>query len=119
MGIETKPVQELQDEQSPLEALFGKISERNRRHTGYPDNTVFKVFVGCMYDDDSRLEWERLLTKSFHCQNVLEKPGDLAIVTLNGTFDKVGAYHVAARYAIIPPEVKSEVSPKATTDSPC
>ena len=45
------------------------------------------------------------LTKSFRCQNYLKNPGDLAVLDMQGTFDKEGFYHVVSRYAIIPESV--------------
>lgn len=101
MGIESREAQSLKDEESPVESLFGNLKKRAAEPI-YPKETVFRVFTGCLNDEDAKLEYEALLTKSFHCQNNLKNPGDLALLTLNGTFDKMGMYHVACRYAIIP-----------------
>lgn len=102
MGVETNEVRDLQEKyDDPVEALFNSL-KRKGMPVPYPKETVFRVFVGCLNDCDDRIEYEQLLTQSFRCQNVLKKPGDLAIVKLDGTFDKDGAYHVAARYAVIP-----------------
>jgi len=35
----------------------------------------------------------------------LKDPGDLAVLDMQGTFDKEGFYHVVSRYAIIPENV--------------
>lgn len=101
MGIENNDVKKLENEDSPIEALFGKF-KKEKNIGPYPPETVFRVFTGCLSDEAVKLEYEHLLTKSFRCQNYLKEPGDLALVTLNGTFDKNGDYHVACRYAIIP-----------------
>ena len=102
MGIESKEVKTLLNEDDPVETLFGQIRDRFKTELPYPPETVFRVFVGCLNDIPSRMEYEALLTKSFHCQNNLENPGDLALLTIQGSFDKEGCYHVVARYAIIP-----------------
>lgn len=101
MGIENTDVKKLANDDDPFEPLFGKF-KKDKNIGPYPPETVFRVFTGCLSDDADRLEYEQLLTKSFRCQNLLKEPGDLALVTLNGTFDKNGHYHVACRYAIIP-----------------
>lgn len=62
-------------------------------------------FWGCLNDEATRLEYESILTKSFRCQNYLKNPGDLAVLDMQGTFDKEGFYHVVSRYAIIPESV--------------
>lgn len=103
MGIETKEVNELLDGDSEIEALFGNSAKRSRRdRLPYPEKTVFKMFVGCLNDEADKLEFEQLLTKSFQCQNELIESGDLAMLTLDGTFDKEGCYHVVSRYAYLP-----------------
>lgn len=103
MGIETKEVTELLDAEEPVEALFGKSKKRTRRSKlPYPEKTVFRMFVGCLNDEADKLEFEQLLTKSFQCQNELVESGDLAMLTLDGTFDKEGCYHVVSRYAYLP-----------------
>ena len=101
MGIESKEIKELHEDEGPLESLFGNL-KKGRPEPIYPAETVFRVFAGCVNNPEEREEYEHLLTKSFQCQNVLKNPGDLAILTLDGTFDKTGKYHVACRYAIIP-----------------
>lgn len=101
MGIESREAQSLKEEESPVEAMFGNLRKREIE-LPYPKETVFRVFTGCLNNEADRLEYEALLTKSFQCQNILKNPGDLALLTLNGTFDKMGMYHVACRYAIIP-----------------
>ena len=109
MGIETKDVRELLDEEGPEEVLFGRKS--SKKLLPYPEGTVFRVFIGCLNNDEDRLEYEQLLTKSYQCQNILEKQGDLAIITIQGTFDKEGCYHVVARYAFLA-EVKNTTKTK-------
>lgn len=104
MGIETKAVMELADSMGEDEAFFGR--GRKRKNLPYPEETEFRFFVGCLNDDGDRLTYEALLTKSFRCQNDLKKPGDLAVLDMQGTFDKEGAYHVVSRYAIIPEKQK-------------
>lgn len=101
MGIESREPQALQNEFGEEEATFGNLGRKKWKGI-YPENTVFRVFTGCLNIPEEREEYERLLTKSFRCQNVLKNPGDLALLTLNGTFDKGGDYHVACRYAILP-----------------
>lgn len=101
MGIENNDVKKLENDDNPIETLFGRF-KKDKSIGPYPPETVFRVFTGCLTDTGDKTEYENLLTKSFRCQNVLKDPGDLAIVTLNGTFDKNGNYHVACRYAIIP-----------------
>ena len=101
MGIETRVVQELFDADSGDEALLGsRYGKRNL--LPYPKETEFRFFIGCLNDETSRLQYEALLTQSYRCQNVLKKPGDLAVLDMQGTFDKEGCYHVVSRYAIIP-----------------
>lgn len=105
MGIETDAVRELQDRDDPIEALFGRM-RRAKAKLPYPEGTVFKFFVGCLNDDETRERYEDLLTRSYRCQNDLKKPGDLAVLDINGTFDKDGCYHVVSRYAILPEGAK-------------
>lgn len=87
MGIETKAVNDLLNEEDGIEPLFGQ-RRKNKRALPYPEETEFRFFLGCLNDEASRLEYESILTKSFRCQNVLE-----------------GFYHVVSRYAIIPENV--------------
>ena len=94
MGIESEGIKEESNE-----PLFGKSK---KKRLPYPEETQFKFFVGCLDDEADRLEYEQLLTKSFLCQNELKKPGDLAVLDMNSSFDKQGHYHVVSRYAIIP-----------------
>ena len=118
MGVESKEVRELFDEESPIEALLGRSGNTKKRNLPYPEGTVFKIFVGCLHDDAKRAEYEHLLTTSYNCQNILEKPGDLALITIDGTFDKDGCYQVVARYAIYlgKPEEQEAIN-KTTTDA--
>ena len=104
MGIETKAVNDLLNEEDGIEPLFGQ-RRKNKRALPYPEETEFRFFLGCLNDEASRLEYESILTKSFRCQNVLKDPGDLAVLDMQGTFDKEGFYHVVSRYAIIPENV--------------
>ena len=106
MGIESKEIQQLADDSDDAEALFGS----RRRNNGklYPDETVFRVFVGCMEDASDKLMYESLLTKSFQTNNDLRRPGDLALLEVQGTFDRDGCYRVYARYAIIPEVVEDK-----------
>ena len=101
MGIENDDVKKLAVDDDPFEPLFGRF-KKDKDLGPYPPETVFRVFTGCLSDELAKIEYEHLLTKSYRCQNVLKAPGDLALITLNGTFDKNGQYHVACRYAIIP-----------------
>lgn len=101
MGIESGDIKKIENEDDPFEPLFGRF-KKDKNIGPYPPETVFRVFTGCLNDEADKLEYEDLLTKSFRCQNYLKNPGDLAMITLNGTFDKGGQYHVACRYAIIP-----------------
>jgi hypothetical protein len=101
MGIESREVNDLANDSEPVEAFLG--GRRNRKKDlPYPEETEFRVFIGCLDDDSTRERYEALLTQSFRCQNTLENPGDLAVLTIQGTFDKEGCYHVVARYAILP-----------------
>ena len=104
MGIETKAVNDLLNEEDGIEPLFGQ-RRKNKRALPYPEETEFRFFLGCLNDEASRLEYESILTKSFRCQNVLKDPCDLAVLDMQGTFDKEGFYHVVSRYAIIPENV--------------
>lgn len=99
MGYESKEAIDMsKNDEGEGEALLGRFKPK----MPYPKQTEFKVFVGCLDDIVSRLEYENLLTKSYQCQNNLKKPGDLAMLTLQSTFDKEGRFHVVARYAILP-----------------
>ncbi|NME53145.1 hypothetical protein [Desulfovibrio piger] len=80
MGIETKAVRDLMNEEDGVEPLLGQ-RRRDKRSLPYPEETEFR------------------------CQNYLKNPGDLAVLDMQGTFDKEGFYHVVSRYAIIPESV--------------
>ena len=99
MGIESQNIQEFSN--GPAEALLGSFS-KSRNPLIYPKETEFRIFVGCLNDEVKRLEYEQLLTRSFRCQNELTKPGDLALLNMEHTFDKDGCFHIVARYAILP-----------------
>ena len=101
MGIETKAVRDRMNEEDGVEPLLGQ-RRRDKRSLPYPEETEFRFFLGCLNDEATRLEYESILTKSFRCQNYLKNPGDLAVLDMQGTFDKEGFYHVVSRYAIIP-----------------
>lgn len=105
MGIETKAITEMLDEEGGSEALLGG-RRKTRSNLPYPPETEFRFFVGCLNDEGDRLLYESLLTKSYRCQNNLKSPGDLAVLDMQGTFDKEGCYHVVSRYAILPEKVK-------------
>ena len=99
MGIESTDVQKLLNEDDAPEALLGS---RSKKSLPFPENTEFRVFIGCLDDPGMRAEYEALLTKSYRCQSRLKNPGDLAMITLQGSFDKEGCYHVVSRYAVLP-----------------
>jgi len=101
MGYETKDVNDLLNSDSPVETLPGSFGKQGNSAL-LPKDAVFRVFIGCLNDDNMRLFYEELLTKSYKCQGVLKNPGDLALITMQNTFDKEGCFHVVARYAIIP-----------------
>ena len=100
MGIESEGIKEESNE-----PLLGKSK---KKFLPYPENTKFKFFVGCLDNEEDRLAYEDLLTKSFVCQNVLKNPGDLAVLDISSQFDKQGRYHVVSRYAILPEKEKDE-----------
>ena len=99
MGIETKAVRDLMNEEDGVEPLLGQ-RRRDKRSLPYPEETEFRFFLGIAVLSD-----KSFLTKSFRCQNYLKNPGDLAVLDMQGTFDKEGFYHVVSRYAIIPESV--------------
>ena len=84
MGIETKAVRDLMNEEDGVEPLLGR-RRRDKRSLPYPEETEFRFFLGCLNDEATRLEYESILTKSFRCQNYLKNPGDLAVLDMQGT----------------------------------
>ena len=71
MGIETKAVKDLMNEEDGVEPLLGQ-RRRDKRSLPYPEETEFRFFLGCLNDEATRLEYESILTKSFRCQNYLK-----------------------------------------------
>ncbi len=49
-------------------------------------------------DPNDLLMLETVMTKSLHCQDNLENPGDIRVISEAGTFDKEGDYHVVVKY---------------------
>ena len=113
MGIETKEAKQLANEIGQEEAILGAYPKKANAYLPFPLEAEFRVFVGCLDDEGDRAVYEGLLTKSYRCQDRLKNPGDLSIVTLQGTFDKEGCFHVFARYAILPDNLDK---PKAHQD---
>lgn len=100
MGIESKDTKDFVDD-DPVASLFAQFKKK-APDLPFPKEVEFKVFVGNMSDPADKLEYENLLTQSYRCQSYLVKPGDLVVTSIEGTFDKIGDYHVIARYIIMP-----------------
>lgn len=80
-------------------SIFGKKPEPEEL---FPKNSVFRIFTGCVNDDDNRAMVEHLFTQSYRCQGYLKKPGDLTILDYTGTFNKNGEYCMYVRYVEMP-----------------
>lgn len=57
-----------------------------------------RVFTGSMCAPDDRHMIEDILTRGVRSQNLLEKPGDVMILSENSTFDKAGTFFMAVKY---------------------
>ena len=100
MGKETAEIRDTQmatGEDSDL--YFGK--KLNRKEEWITPGTQIRYFTGCLTDDDTRAELERIMTKSLETGGLVRKPGDIFVITENGTFDKDGCYHVAVKYMVM------------------
>lgn len=74
----------------------------------FPKGTVLRIFTGNMADQGDTAVAETILTKSMNCAGDLKKPGDVAVIDKQGTFDKAGEYHLYLYYAELPADYTPE-----------
>ena len=95
MGTEQKGINEALN----LSIDFGDPHLGRRRKDLLPyDKAEMKFAVGCLGNEDFRLQANDIMTRSMRCQGTLGKPGDIMVVEQAHTFDKDGACHLMIKY---------------------
>lgn len=51
-----------------------------------------------MDDQNDVMMLEHIMTKSLQCRENLQTPGDVVVISEQGTFDKEGTYHTIVKY---------------------
>lgn len=77
-----------------------------------PETGEWHILFGVMSDPDVRAQAEQIMTKSFQCQGVLKKAGDLAIIENSGQFNKDGDYSIFMRYVVLPSDISTNTTVK-------
>ena len=102
MGSESRQIKEAveasKDFISHEEPAFGTMNA----HSPIAKEAEIRYLVGCMNEPETRLQVEDLMTRSMQGRGVVKKPGDVLVVSEQGTFDKEGLYQVIVKYIIYP-----------------
>lgn len=61
-------------------------------------DVIVRYFIGVLTNESDVVMIEHIMTKSLNCEDQLKNPGDVLVISEQGTFDKDGCYNVVVKY---------------------